>query len=83
MLGEFWELWGPTEFWDEASNKGLVELNRNLRTRYLVISLQEGRVEFEWNITQTRDFRMIWAFLKSLRTTCDPTAPTQVLLVCV
>ena len=44
---KFWELWGPTEFWDEASNKDLVELNRKLMARHLVISLQKDGVKFE------------------------------------
>lgn len=44
---KFWELWGPTEFWDEASNKDLVELNRKLMSRHLVISLQKDGVKFE------------------------------------
>ena len=41
---KFWELWGPTEFWDEASNKELVELDRRLVERHLVIALHKSGV---------------------------------------
>ena len=41
---KFWELWGPTEYWDEASDKGLVELNRKLMERHLVIALYRSGV---------------------------------------
>ena len=41
---KFWDLWGATEYWDEASNKELVDLNRELEERHLVIALYEGGV---------------------------------------
>ena len=39
---KFWKLWGPTEYWDEASNKELVDLNHDLTERHLVISLHKA-----------------------------------------
>ena len=41
---EFWDLWGPTEYLDEASNKELVDLNRELAERHLVIALHKSGV---------------------------------------
>ena len=41
---KFWDLWGPTEYWDEASNKELVDLNRELTERHLVIALHKAGV---------------------------------------
>jgi len=42
---KFWELWGPTEYWDESSNKELVALNRKLMDRHLAISLYKDGVK--------------------------------------
>ena len=41
---KFWELWGPTEYWDEASNKELIELNREFMERHLVIALHKSGI---------------------------------------
>jgi len=41
---KFWKLWGPTEYWDEASDKELVELNRRFMDRHLVIALHKSGV---------------------------------------
>ena len=41
---KFWDLWGPTEYWDEAGNQELVELNRKLMDRHLVIGLHKDGV---------------------------------------
>jgi len=43
----FWKLWGETEYWDEASDKGLVDLNHELAERHLVISLYKSGVTLE------------------------------------
>jgi len=40
----FRDLWGPTEYWDERSNKELVDLNRKLTERHLVIALHKAGV---------------------------------------
>jgi len=39
IQGEFHAKWGSTEYWDETSNEGLVELDRKLMERYLEIGL--------------------------------------------
>ena len=39
---KFYELWGETEYWDEASDKDLVERNRKLMDRHLVIGLHKS-----------------------------------------
>ena len=44
---KFWDLWGPTEYWDEADNQELVELNRKLMDRHLVIGLHKDGVRLE------------------------------------
>jgi len=41
---KFWNLWGETEYWDEASNKELVEQNRKLTERHLVIALYRAGI---------------------------------------
>ena len=41
---KFWKLWGPTEYWDEASNKELIELNRGFMERHLVIALHKSGI---------------------------------------
>ena len=41
---DFWKLWGKTEYWDEASNEGLVESDRKLMERNLVIALHKDGV---------------------------------------
>ena len=41
-LEKFYELWGETEYWDEASDKDLVALNRKLMDRHLVIGLHKS-----------------------------------------
>jgi len=41
---KFWDLWGPTEYWDEASDKTLVDLNRKLTERHLVIALHKSGI---------------------------------------
>ena len=43
---KFWDLWGPTEYWDESSNKELVALNRKLMDRHLMLSLYKDGVKF-------------------------------------
>ena len=43
-LEKFYELWGETEYWDEASDKTLVERNRKLMDRHLVIGLHKSGV---------------------------------------
>ena len=43
-LEKFYELWGETEYWDEASDKDLVERNRKLMDRHLVIGLHKSGV---------------------------------------
>ena len=43
----FWDKWGPTEYWDESSNPELVQLNRKLMERHLVISLHKDGVRPE------------------------------------
>jgi len=40
----FWDAWGPTGYWDEASNSELVDLNRKLTERHLVIALHKSGV---------------------------------------
>ena len=40
----FWDKWGPTEYWDEASDKEFVELDRELMDRHLVIALYKSGV---------------------------------------
>ncbi|KAF9645107.1 amine oxidase [Thelephora ganbajun] len=40
----FWDLWGPTEYWDEASDEELVNLNRKLADRHLVIGLHKSGI---------------------------------------
>jgi len=40
----FWDLWGPTEYWDEASNTELVAQNRKLTERHLVIALHRSGI---------------------------------------
>ena len=45
-LKKFWELWGPTEYWDEASDEGLAELSRKLLDRHLVIALHKSGFKF-------------------------------------
>jgi hypothetical protein len=42
---KFHEHWGETEYWDEASNKELVELNHKLAERHLVIALYKSGVK--------------------------------------
>jgi hypothetical protein len=44
---KFWKLWGPTEYWDEASSKELVDLNHKLTERHLVIGLYRSGVTLE------------------------------------
>ena len=44
---KFLKLWGETEYWDEASNKELVELNHRLTERHLVIGLYKSGVKFD------------------------------------
>ncbi|KAF9783369.1 amine oxidase [Thelephora terrestris] len=41
---KFWDLWGPTEHWDEADDQEFVELNRKLMDRQLVIGLHKNGV---------------------------------------
>ncbi|KAF9649823.1 hypothetical protein BDM02DRAFT_3094095 [Thelephora ganbajun] len=41
---EFWDLWGPTEYWDEVSDEELVNLNRKLADRHLVIGLHNSGI---------------------------------------
>ena len=41
---KFHTMWGSTEYMDEASNKELVELNRKLMERHLVIALHKSGV---------------------------------------
>ena len=42
----FRKLWGQTEYWDEASNRELVELNDKLMERHLAIALHKSGVRF-------------------------------------
>jgi hypothetical protein len=44
---KFWANWGRTEYWDESSSDELVELNRKLTERHLVISLYKSGVTLE------------------------------------
>ena len=41
-LEAFWRLWGPSEYWDEASDSELVGLSRKLLRRHLVIALHQS-----------------------------------------
>ena len=41
-LEKFYELWGESEYWDEASDKTLVERSRKLMERHLVIDLHNS-----------------------------------------
>lgn len=47
LRDKFWNLWGPTEYWDEATNKELVDLNHTLTERHLVISLYRSGITLE------------------------------------
>jgi len=40
----FYDMWGPTEYWDESSDEELVKLNRKLAERHLVIALHKAGV---------------------------------------
>jgi hypothetical protein len=44
---KFWDLWGPTEYWDEGDNQDLIALNRKLMERHLVIGLHKDGVTTE------------------------------------
>ena len=59
---KFWDLWGPTEYWDEASDKGLVNLNRELTERHLVIALHKSGVRF----SPQKQTTFPWALLEHL-----------------
>ena len=41
---QFYKTWGSTEYMDETSNKELVELNRKLMERHLVIALHKSGI---------------------------------------
>ena len=41
---KFYDTWGPTEYWDESSNKDLVKQNKKLMDRHLVIALHKSGV---------------------------------------
>ena len=42
VQGEFWKKWGRTEYWDEASDSGLVRKNRELQEQHLAIALNNS-----------------------------------------
>jgi len=44
IQGVFHKNWGASEYMDESSNKELVELNRKLMERHLVIALHKSGV---------------------------------------
>jgi len=46
-LKKFYDEWGKTEYWNEADDDELVELNRKLTERHLVISLHKSGVRLE------------------------------------
>lgn len=60
----FWDLWGPTEYLDEASNEELVNSNRELMERHLVIALHKSGVSlpprkqptFPWGLLDNLNF---------------------------
>lgn len=48
-LEKFYAEWGTTEYWDETTNKELVEENRKLMERHLVIGLHKSGVRIPGN----------------------------------
>jgi len=47
LLENFYNLWGKTEYWDEADDDELVDLNNKLMERHLVIGLYRSGVKLE------------------------------------